>query len=78
MKTTHELVIVFNEFFDRPCRYVEVVSNADTGELIERIPLARKPRAARFDAVFENGSGDHNSFTAPRAVQLHKHPLLRS
>jgi hypothetical protein len=79
MKTTRsKLIIIFDSFNDGVRhRYKEIISDAASGEFIEERDLARKPRASRFDAVYENGAGDHNPWNAHRATRLHGHRLIR-
>lgn len=69
------LVIVFNQFKDTKHKYLEIISDYNTGEFIKQKWLAREPRAARFDEVLENGSGDHNVWNTHRAQKLYNHRL---
>lgn len=72
------LIIIFNEFYpEKPLQYKELVSDSKTEELLEERMLARKPRAKRFDAVYKNGSGDHNQWNAHRATKLFGHHLQK-
>lgn len=73
---THTLVIVFNEFYpDKATSYVELVT--EDGDLVEEKQLKRRPTAARFNAVYENGSGSHNQWNAHKARRLHGHRLQK-
>jgi len=78
MKKKHYLTISFNEFYpEKPCSYTEVVCDPD-GDLVEEIELKRAPRAARFDAVFENACGHVNHWNAHRSKRVYGHRLQKS
>lgn len=73
---THTLVIVYNEFYpEKGTSYVELVE--EDGDLVEEKQLKRKPTAARFDVVMENGSGSHNQWNAHKARKLYGHRLQK-
>jgi len=70
------LIIVFNEFYpDAPSTYIEETYNGEeqTGSRV----LARKPRSARFDEVWENGSGSHTPWNAFKANRVYGHTLQK-
>lgn len=74
---THTLVIVYNEFHpNKGVKYLELIEK--DGQIVEEKRLARKPRAARFDEVLENGSGSHNPWNAHRARRIHGHKLEKA
>lgn len=77
MKLKNILIITFNEFQFDGCSYMKQ-RFTENNELYDQYEFARKPRAAIYDEVWENGSGGHDHWAAHRAKRIYRHGLLKN